>query len=77
MVSGITMERGTTVKIKPPYGKDLAKVEWALAKLTHQTWKMFRTEHGTGEVVEAGVQVLVGHDEWNEIIKTIHTFGGE
>lgn len=47
-------------------------IETALSRLTHSTWKMYRTEHGTGEVVEAGVQVLVGHDDWDEIIKAIH-----
>jgi len=54
------MERGTML------------IETALSRLTRSAWKMFRIEHDTKEVVEAGVQVLVGHDDWNEIIKAIH-----
>ncbi len=59
------------MKVQPPYGKDLKKIEWAFVKLTNQAWKMYRKEQ-TGQVVEAGVQVLVQHDEWADIIEAIY-----
>ncbi len=43
----------------------------AFKKLTKSAWKMFRKDHDTEEVVEAGVQVLIQHDEWAEILKAI------
>ena len=54
------MERGTVDK------------ETAFKKLTKSAWRMYRKDHDTNRVVEAGVQVLVQHDEWAEIIKAIH-----
>jgi hypothetical protein len=73
LVSGVMMERGTPkMKIKPPYGKDKAKLEWAYKKLSKSAWKMFTKDHDTGKVIEAGVQVLVQHEEWADIIKVVY-----
>ena len=44
----------------------------AFKKLTSETWKMFKQDD-TGRVVENGVQLLIKHDEWAEIIKAIHS----
>ncbi len=56
------MERGTML------------IETALKKLS-KSWRMYKREtqtDGTVKVVENGVQVLVEHDEWAEIIKAIY-----
>jgi len=53
------MERGTMDKAT------------AFKKLTSQAWRMYRKDHDTNNVVEAGVQVLVQHEEWADIIKAL------
>ena len=53
------MERGTVL------------IETAFKKLTGQAWKVFKQDD-TGKVSENGVQLLIKHDEWADIITAIY-----
>ena len=63
------MERGT----------ESMDIPTALRKLS-KAWKMYKREtqaDGTVKMVENGVQVTVKHDEWADILKAMHKYGGE
>ncbi len=63
------MERGTVSM----------DISTAIKKLS-KTWRMYKREpqaDGTVKVVENGVQVIIKHDEWAEILLAMHEYGGE
>jgi hypothetical protein len=56
----------------------VSSVEDVLKSLSKSSWKMYKTDSG-GKVVENGVQIMIGHEEYNEILLALHKeiYGGE